>query len=191
MGLFGSPSGISFAPGNLPGGSCCHARHILFILEKPRFLRELLLFPPGKCVFTAGECLFTSSLFLPALTAFLPTLFQFLHTEKRFTITEKPFLFFFMLHFFAFYALCGQQNYTRSAKSILPLKNNQRTLPRSWVRPSVHIMPAMQITRGLACHFSRFPPLIDNLSIKLFFVRFRAPCAAFCGFWSMPHAIRV
>lgn len=191
MGLFGSPSGISFAPGNLPGGSCCHARHILFILEKPRFLRELLLFPPGKCVFTAGECLFTSSLFLPALTAFLPTLFQFLHTEKRFTITEKPFLFFFMLHFFAFYALCGQQNYTRSAKSILPLKNNQRTLPRSWVRPSVHIMPAMQITRGLACHFSRFPPLIDNLSIKLFFVRFCALCGAFCGFWSMPHAIRV
>lgn len=184
MGLFGSPSGISFAPGNLPGGSCCHARHILFILEKPRFLRELLLFPPGKCVFTAGECLFTSSLFLPALTAFLPTLFQFLHTEK-------PFLFFFMLHFFAFYALCGQQNYTRSAKSILPLKNNQRTLPRSWVRPSVHIMPAMQITRGLACHFSRFPPLIDNLSIKLFFVRFCALCGAFCGFWSMPHAIRV
>lgn len=54
-----------------------------------------------------------------------------------------------------------------------------------------HIMPANQITRGLACHFSRFPPLIDNLSIKLFFVRFRAPCAAFCGFWSMPHAIRV
>ena len=116
---------------------------------------------------------------------------QFLHTEKRFTITEKPFLFFFMLHFFAFYALCGQQNYTRSAKSILPLKNNQRTLPRSWVRPSVHIMPAMQITRGLACHFSRFPPLIDNLSIKLFFVRFCALCGAFCGFWSMPHAIRV
>lgn len=31
---------------------------------------------------------------------------------------------FFMLHFFAFYALCGQQDCTRSAKSILPIKDN-------------------------------------------------------------------
>jgi hypothetical protein len=33
-------------------------------------------------------------------------------------------VFFFMLHFFAFYALYGQQDCTRSAKSVLPLKNN-------------------------------------------------------------------
>lgn len=69
-------------------------------------------------------------------------------------------------------------------------KGNKKNAPPLMGAPS-HIMPANQITRGLACHFSRFPPLIDNLSIKLFFVRFRAPCAAFCGFWSMPHAIRV
>lgn len=69
-------------------------------------------------------------------------------------------------------------------------KGNKKNAPPLMGAPS-HIMPANQITRGLACHFSRFPPLIDNLSIKLFFVRFCASCAAFCGLWSMPHAVGV
>ena len=69
-------------------------------------------------------------------------------------------------------------------------KGNKKNAPPLMGAPSL-IMPANQITRGLACHFSRFPPLIDNLSIKLFFVCFCALCGAFCGFWSMPHAIRV
>ena len=70
-------------------------------------------------------------------------------------------------------------------------KGNKKERSPLMGAPSVHIMPANQITRGLACHFSRFPPLIGNLSIKLFAVRFCALCGAFCGFWSMPHAVGV
>lgn len=79
----------------------------------------------------------------------------------------------------------------KKCKRHIPPINKKGRSPSLMGAPSAHIMPAMQITRGLACHFSRFPPLIDNLSIELFFVRFCALCAVFCGLWSMPHAVGV
>lgn len=153
-------------------------------------------FSGSYCYFLRGN-----AYFLPGNVYSLPAYF-FQHKRH------------FCRHYFNF---CIQKSYSRIQKSrscsfcvalcfilaaglhkkckrhIPPIKKRaiKKNAPPLMGAPLSHIMPANQITRGLACHFSRFPPLIDNLSIKLFFVRFCALCGAFCGFWSMPHAIRV
>lgn len=94
----------------------------------------------------------------------------------------------------AFYAyIMAAGLHKKCKKHIPPIKEKGNKKERSPLMgaPSVHIMPAIQITRGLACHFSRFTPLIDNLSIQALIFIFCALCAAFCGLWSMPHAIGV